>query len=225
MSNEKKLTAVPDQEIDDFKWVIGWIAATTGKISMPSTDRNRSAAACFAIAQEHHEAIVRLAEHRLFASSFALLRVVFEAYVRGLWLSLCATDNEVSRFIALKEPPKLDELLKAIDSHDMFTDTPLSGYKVRNYKQLCAFTHTGGHQIMRWNHDSGIEPVYQINDVMSVIVTSEQLSLLSLLGVTSMGNEPETALSVIEDFVRIRDERYPSLGGVKPLAESEVETP
>jgi len=210
MPNEIIVRTVPEKALDDFKWVIGWIATTTGKIGMPATDRNRSAAACFAIAQEHHEAIVRLAEHQLFASSFALLRVVFEAYIRGLWLSLCATDKEVCRFIALKEPPKLDELLKAIDNHDMFAETPLSGYKADNYKQLCAFTHTGGQQIMRWIQEAGIEPNYHIEDVMKVIATSEQLSLLSLLGVTSMSNEPEVAVSVIEEFVRVRDELYPT---------------
>lgn len=215
MSNDKITTRVPGRSIREFKRVIGWIATATGKISMPSNNRNRSAAACFAIAQEHHEAIVRLAEHTLFASSFAMLRVVFEAYVRGLWLSLCATDKEVSRFIALNEPPKLNILLQAIDSHDLFAGTPLSGYKVDNYKQLCGFTHTGGHQTNRWNHEAGIEPNYHIDDVMKVISTSEQLSLLSLLGVASMGNEPEIVVSVIEEFVRVRDQLYPTYDGLE----------
>jgi len=216
MSIEKPLTAVPAHALHDLNWIIGWIAETTGKISFPSTDRNRAAAACFAIAQEHHEAIVRLAELQLFASSFALLRVVFEAYVRGVWLYLCATDSEVGRFIALKEPPVLGDLLKAIDGHWMFVDTPLSGYKTENYRQLCAFTHTGGQQVMRWNHEVGIEPDYHIDDVMQVVITSEQLSLLSLLGIASLGDEPDIALAAIREFEVIRDAIYAPDDGVNP---------
>lgn len=216
MSNEKSVTAIPAHALDDLNWIIGWIAQTTGKITFPATERNRAAAACFAIAQEHHEAILRLAELQLFASSFALLRVVFEAYVRGIWLYLCATDKEVGRFIALNEPPRLDELLTAIDSHWLFVETPISSFKTDNYKRLCAFTHTGGQQVMRWNHDSGIEPDYHIDDVMQVITTSEKFSLLSLLGIASMGDEPEIALAAIREFERIRDAIYSPDDGVNP---------
>jgi hypothetical protein len=216
MSNEKPVTAISENVLADLYWVVDWIASTTAKISFPSTNRNRAAVACFAIAQEHHEAILRLAEQQLFASSFALLRVVFEAYVRGFWLYLCATDKDVDRFIAFKEPPKLDDLLTALDSHSLFVDTPLSGFKTENYKRLCAFTHTGGQQVMRWNHTTGIKPDYHLDDVLQIVMTSEQLSLLSVLGIVSMGDEPEIALDAIREFQNVRDVIYPPGDGVSP---------
>jgi hypothetical protein len=218
MSSEKQVTAISENALADLYWVVGWIATTTEKISFPSTNRNRAAASCFAITQEHHEAILRLAEQQLFASSFALLRVVFEAYVRGLWLYLCATDRQVNRFIALKKPPELDILLEAIDSHWLFVDTPISGFKAENYRRLCAFTHTGGEQVLRWNHATGVEPDYHIDDVIQVITTSEQLSLLSLVGIASMGDEPEIALDAIREFRNVRDAIYPPDDGVNPRA-------
>ncbi len=48
------------------------------ELDVPSANRSRAAGACLAIAQEHHHAIIRLIEEKLFASAFALQRIEFE---------------------------------------------------------------------------------------------------------------------------------------------------
>jgi len=75
---------------------------------LATTDRNRTraAAALFGIAQDHHHAIVFLLKHTFDSSSFALLRSVFEAYLRGLWIKRCATAAQVQSFIDGNDPPK-----------------------------------------------------------------------------------------------------------------------
>lgn len=81
------------------------LRAMVHEIDIPDNSRTRVAGACFAIAQEHHQAIVRLIEWKLYAAAFALLRLEFEAYVRGEWFSSCAKDTEIEAFLNDKEPP------------------------------------------------------------------------------------------------------------------------
>jgi hypothetical protein len=89
---------------------------------MPGNLRVRVAASCLAIAQDHHHAIVVLLDHALFASSFALLRCEFEAYVRGEWLALCATDEEVEAFSNGDEPPPMRRMLEALENTAAFAE-------------------------------------------------------------------------------------------------------
>ena len=53
----------------------------------------RLAEGCLDVALEHHRAIVLLISHALYGSAFALIRLLFEAYMmRGLWLHRCASE-------------------------------------------------------------------------------------------------------------------------------------
>lgn len=108
---------------------VEWLRLLVHEKRLVSSKRARVALGCFALAQEHHHAIVLLTEHRLFGAAFALVRVGFEAYIRGEWLSRCATDEEIARFIRAEEPPKLDKLLEAIEKTPGFEEQVLSQIK------------------------------------------------------------------------------------------------
>lgn len=62
---------------------VEWLRQSIHEQELPSNNRVRAAASCYAIAQDHHHAIVLLIENRLYASSFALIRLEFEAYKRA----------------------------------------------------------------------------------------------------------------------------------------------
>jgi hypothetical protein len=85
---------------------VEWLRQQVHEKQLPASARIRAAGGCFALAQEHHHAIVFLVEHHLLGSAFALVRIAFEAYVRGAWLSLCAADKFVDAFLRGEEPPK-----------------------------------------------------------------------------------------------------------------------
>lgn len=106
-------------------------------LGMPSDYRTRAAGSCFAIAQEHHHAIVRLIEWRLFASAFALIRVEFEAYIRGEWLSQCASDSVIDAFLKNKEPPRIDCLLAELEMVESFNERVLSQIKGKTCEARC----------------------------------------------------------------------------------------
>jgi hypothetical protein len=209
MAHSIEWLSVPEQFLAESNEAIDCIYGATGSLPFPRTARCKAAATCFAIAQEHHESIVVLAEHRLFATCLALVRVVFDAYVRGVWLSICATDKQVEKFVAFNEPPPMADLVKAIDDHPDFEGGYLSGYKATAYKALCDLTHTGGRQVQRWDKVDAIEPNYRLEEILDAIRVSRSIALLSVLGVIMLVDDTDIALAAVREFMVMRDRFVP----------------
>lgn len=206
MTTELEVVAVPEDILEETNAQMEWLRQTIESLPIPPTSRAKAAVACFVVVLEHHDSILLLSEHQLYASSFALVRIAFDAYIRGVWLSICASDPEVERFISLKEPPKTSELVREIEKHPFFEDGFLSSYKIQAYKWMCDFTHTGGRQIQRWTAEEGLEPNYPLGEVLEVIAISQSIALLALLGgiaIAESGDVTEEALRQFE-LVRMR---------------------
>ncbi len=122
--------------------LVMWIEALLHEVSLPATDRARIAAGCFAAALEHHHAIVVLSRERLAGSAFALMRIEYEAYVRGIWLARCATEAQLADFLRGNEPPKLGVMLEQIEVVPPFADKTLSDTKTAGWSTMCSYTHT-----------------------------------------------------------------------------------
>ena len=89
---------VDSKHIEKSEDLIKWLINFIDHLSIPSNDRVRIAASCLDAAMEHHRSIVLTTTASYYGSAFALLRIEFEAYIRGAWLSNCASDSEVERF-------------------------------------------------------------------------------------------------------------------------------
>jgi hypothetical protein len=186
--NNEAVIVAPDRLQSAYD-LIEWIGISSQEVTFTASDRTRVGAACFAVVQEHHQSIVILTEHRIFASSFALLRVAFDAYVRGVWLSLCATDAEVTDFFGGKEPGSMKLMLQAIESKPEFSNGELSSIKDRSWNTMCDYTHTGGRQVQRWNTDDAVEPSYTIEEVMEVLQLTELLGMMSVVSLAGLIND------------------------------------
>jgi hypothetical protein len=171
-------------------------------LSLPSSNRMRAAASCFAIAQDHHHAIVLLIQEKLFASSFALLRIEFEAYIRGEWLSQCASDPIIDSFLRGKEPPKVDCLLAELEMLESFNEKRLSQIKQQTWKSMCAYTHTGGLHVQRWNTEDGIEANYTRDEVLKVLKFAEIIASCTVIGFARLASDNELAARTLESLKR-----------------------
>ena len=126
---------------------------------------------------EHHEAILLLIRSGLVGSAFALVRCLIEILVRGVWITTCATESQVKKF---RDQDKLDlsfgEMSDAIDEAcgiDFFHD-----FKVRSWKALNSYTHTGILQLGRRFSGHRVEPSYTDAEQTEVIRTSTASLLL-----------------------------------------------
>jgi hypothetical protein len=86
--------------------LIQWLDTQIDGLEIASEERIRLAAGCLDMALEHQKAIVLLVANKLYGSAFALARLIFEAYVRGIWLQMYASETEIEKF-------KKDELKKS----------------------------------------------------------------------------------------------------------------
>ncbi|MBU4263115.1 MAG: hypothetical protein KKC76_14770 [Proteobacteria bacterium] len=180
---------------------VEWLRLALHEREIPANDRVRAAASCLAIAQDHHHAIVVLIEHRLYASSFALLRIAFEAYLRGEWLALCAKDSEIRRFLKGWEPPRVDTLLHDLEEPPAFSEQVLSNVKQKLWSVMCAYTHTGGLHVQRWNTVEAVEPAYAPEEVDEVLTFAEIIASLSVIGVANLAQDEDLANSVFQRFI------------------------
>lgn len=104
---------------------------------------------CFDIVIEHHSSIVALSDLKLYGSALALLRVQYEAFIRGLWLRYVATENDLSRFKRDKVKPNFHELTVAVESARGIKSGLLSHIKDKQWAIFNSFTHTGVEALLR----------------------------------------------------------------------------
>lgn len=180
---------------------VEWLRQVVHEKVLPANDYVRAAAPCFGVAQEHHHAIVRLIDSGLYASAFSLLRVAFEAYVRGEWLSLCASDLQRTEFLTDKRMPELGLMLTMLEETSQFSEGILSGIKKQSWDVMCSYTHTGGLQVQRWITAESIEPSYQEEEILELLNFAEILGSLAVLGTLSLASEENLADEVLIEFI------------------------
>src|SRR5690349_148841 len=109
--------------------LVSWIDENTAGLAFPTDDRTMLALGCFDVAIEHQAAIALLTGATIYGSAFALLRVLTESLVRGLWLHDCATGAELAKF----KRGKLDKSFATlIEEYELKIGTPsgvLSNFK------------------------------------------------------------------------------------------------
>jgi hypothetical protein len=82
----------------ELKSVVTWIAEQTGEMMLPADRRAQMALGCLDLAIEHQAAICLLAEHLLWGPTYALLRCLLDAFVRGVWLARCASEIDLDAY-------------------------------------------------------------------------------------------------------------------------------
>ena len=122
----------------------------------------------------------------------------FEAYVRGQWLAHCATDGQVEKYLRDWSPPKIDDLLAAVEKTPGFSEQVLSRVKAKGWDTMCAYTHTGGLHIQRWNTSDGIEQNYSLEELLDVLAFAEFVGVMSVLGIAELANDEDLALRLLD---------------------------
>jgi hypothetical protein len=91
-------------------------------------------------------AILVLVDEGLYGSALALIRLQFEAYVRGMWLTRCAGDGEVDR-AGNDDFPVINSMIESLEHPGLLDSSLLSTIKRDAWEPLNSHTHTGYQQI------------------------------------------------------------------------------
>lgn len=162
-------------------------------LHLKSDERSRLAAALFAIAQQHHSAILLLLSNKqpIEASAFSLLRPLIEVTVRGGWVLRCASDTELKNVIEgtqkqIKMPRIFSALEKAL-KESSGRDIKVKSLYDNHWEPLSAYTHGYEQQVQRWLATKDIEPSYSALEVEELISRSDQIANLAYIFTKSLG--------------------------------------
>lgn len=184
--------------IDKSEELIQWIDKQIDGLEITSEERVRLAAGCLDMVLEHQKAIVLLVANKLYGSAFSLARLIFEAYVRGIWLQMCASDTEIEKYKKDKLEKDFSTLIKDIESCNGFEEGILSTAKAANWISMNSFTHSGYLQAVRRNKEETIEPNYTDVEIIELLNIANALGMLSALQIALLADKKELANGMLE---------------------------
>ena len=192
------------KSISNSEKLIQWADSKIDRLEVSSDDRPRIVASCLDIALEHQKAIILLIANKLYGSAFALIRLLFEAYVRGLWLNYCANDKEINKFKKGNMDKEFGKLIEDIEKIDGYNVGTLSRAKKAGWKVMNSFTHSGFIQIIQRNTKSTIEPNYEIEEIEEAINFTNAIGLLSCLEISFLSKKEKLSIEILEKVKEIK---------------------
>ncbi len=204
---------MPDlvQELNKQRELFRWLD-NREKLPIPSNERSDICLICYDLAIEHHAAILLLFESGLRGSMFALLRIQFEAQVRGQYFQFCASEKQL---VSFRKKDKMDrefgQMIAETETKLGDELTVLSNFKENSYGFLNSLTHTGYQHLTRRMDEGGkVGAVnYPDQEVLQVLQASGSLALLSYAGVASLSGDT--------NFTQEYRQKQVELSRVKPI--------
>jgi hypothetical protein len=196
-------TAAPidlDAWILESRRVMEWVHSKLNGLQIPALaedKRRQLACACWFVSVEHSMAIVVLVDDKLYGSALALVRPLFEAYVRGLWLLHSATPDDVDRAGNDKFPRDFDKMIADLDASGQFAFSQL---KVEWWSRMCSFTHTGYQQIGARLTPEGLGDGYERSEIDSALQWADAMTLMCVVAFANVVNNQPLASEVWEYF-------------------------
>ncbi len=184
--------------IDKSEALIQWLDKQIDGLEISSEEKMRLSAGCLDMALEHQKAIVLLVANKLYGSAFSLARLIFEAYVRGVWLQMCASDTEIEKYKNDKLEKNFSTLIQDIENCDGFEEGILSAAKTANWISMNSFTHSGYLQAVRRNKEETIEPNYTDEEIIELLNIANALAMLSALQMALLADKKELANGMLE---------------------------
>jgi hypothetical protein len=169
----------PEDEHSALVDVVRWIDEHHSGIVLPADERSRMTAGCFDVAIEHQAAIALLSSGQLYGPMFALLRVLTESVVRGLWLAQCASDTDLAKFKKHRLDKDFAQLIQEIEQAIGYAQSPLSKLKTNSWKAMNGFTHTGFYQVARRNGPGTTGPNYPPEEISQALALAGALGLIA----------------------------------------------
>lgn len=181
-------------------WLVTALANEIDNLDVPNTKRIQLSAACHFVSLEHHAGISLLFSIGYPAPALALLRPVFEAYIRGIWLSDCASDVEIDNFESGKwqSIPSIATMISKIEQTTTFDTGVLGQSRLANWETLCGFTHTGVEQVRMHLSKEAIGRNCSNDQIDEALGFAGSCAVMAGIAVASLVPSDEKALKCLE---------------------------
>ena len=181
LSNYTEMLTFVEKELDE-------IIITSDKPNI------KAAATLLTVTIDHAQGIKILLGKGAYPSAAALMRVVFETYIRAMWVWKCASKKQVDTFINKDKIVSSDgkaiyfkDLVKAVEvSHGL--SAYLSEIQANVWSGLNSLTHGGNIQLARNFDGKTIRHCYDNDLVNEVIEFSTMLTCLAFSGILDLAN-------------------------------------
>jgi hypothetical protein len=161
--------------------------------------RTQLAVASFAIVRDHHMAIAVLLDFGLHASAFALMRPLFEAAAKGMWISHCAPEGKLEAYARKAEVPLIGELVEDLLASPIpeTVSKNLRSIKKRYWQVMCSFAHAGQAQLTRWIAPTGVKSTYTDAEVSELESFTAFVALAAALERERLGRNEQSMVSIL----------------------------
>lgn len=139
----------------------------------------RASAALFHLSIEHFGAIVVLLQSRLNGSAAALVRLQYEAMIRGMYFYQCASESEAEQFFSGAEPPRIKAMIEALERKPGLTSGVFSRIHLREWKTMNSYTHGGSAQMQRRYEGSDLANHYSETDRLDILNSAKGMALVA----------------------------------------------
>jgi len=175
-----------------------WIAQRLDGLDISRDRRVLLAVSCYDVVIEHHIGIAALLRSRINGSAFALVRPLFETFVRGAWLRHCASEQQIDEYVRDRLERRFHQLIEDVEKVDGFQDGVLSGLKENAWRAMNSYTHGGIQQAGRRTSGAYIQPDYPPEEVIEVIKLAGSFALLAFQHIAFEGKRMDLAIEAKE---------------------------
>ena len=187
-----------ETEIDNSEKLTQWLDEKIDGLEISSDDRYLIAAGCLDMALEHQKSIILLSANHLYGSAAALVRLIFESHVRGVWILYCASDKQIEQFKNDKLDKNFHQLIEEIEKIDAFNVGTLSHVKEKSWAIMNSFTHSGFWQVVRRNKPGEIAPNYTDNEIIDALRTANSFAILAAFTIANMSKDEGLVKEIYE---------------------------
>lgn len=188
-----------DELAQESASLIRWLDERLNDMPLSSDLRHRLAGGSFYIVFEHHRAVVTLIAGLHYTTARAVMRPIFETYVRGLWLWHCATQREIERFEKHDiEKKSFVAILEAVEAVKGFEGKTLSAIKARFWKPMNAYVHSGFQQIVRHQTEEAIEVVNDPEEAKELLVFANLMGCMAAVLTAGLSGRTELKEAIVD---------------------------
>lgn len=168
------------------RWIAALTAAPDGFTLADINHRQRVAISLLQLSVDHHVSLRLLIDAEMLPSARALYRPQIEAYLRGLWAHLCASEAQLERFLQSGALPRLDDMLAALKALDHELWSPLFQVKRQIWRRLCDETHGGLQQVLSRVSPNEIGRRFSSEEAIRYLMASTSASYLAGIGLAAV---------------------------------------